>query len=405
MAQLTDVETVEAFRARARVWLAENMERRAGGRLGRFDLAHLQRQRDLQARVFAGGFAGISVDKRFGGQGLTPDHEAAFVQEAREFQMPDFEVMGIATFGACLPTLLVHASTTFLEEHVPRILSGAELWCQFFSEPGAGSDLGAARTKAVRSETGWNLSGAKIWSSFAHLADWAMCLARTDFDKPKYSGLTWFATPTGAAGLTIRPIVQFTGDDDYCEAFLDEVEVPDAQVIGEVDKGWDVTRTLLVFERGAGQASIPTSDGDPGQLDPGMVAAASRGEWLPDVSTRAELLTLFVQDYVYRQMRAMNARKAAAGQLSGAQASCAKLFRADVNRRRGLAMLRVLGVRAAAWQAGDSGTEAGIHLFLEAKKTAVAGGTEQMQRNAVGEALLGLPKDPRPSSKVPFNQL
>ncbi|MFD7878665.1 acyl-CoA dehydrogenase family protein [Streptomyces sp. NPDC059766] len=399
------MESVEAFVERARAWLAENLGPRAEGGAEAFDEAYVERQRRLQRTLFDAGFAGISIPVRFGGQGLTPAHEAAFALEAQAFAMPDFQVLGITTFGACLPTLLQHAQEAFLAEHVPRILAGDELWCQFFSEPGAGSDLGAARTAATRVEGGWTLRGQKIWSSFAHLADWAMCLARTDPGKPKYAGLSWFALPVDAPRLTVRPIVLFTGDEDYCEEFLDGVFVPDTDVIGEIDRGWGVTKTLLVFERGAGQANIPQRDGRPGRLDRAMIAAAARTDRLPDRDTRAEVIDTFVNAYVYRQMRSMNARQAAAGTLSPAQASCAKLFRSDITRRRGLAMTRLLGARITAWDAGQDAVAQGVRDFLEAKKPAVAGGTEQMQRNAIGEGLLGLPRDPKPKSDAPVRQI
>ncbi|MEZ5266559.1 MAG: acyl-CoA dehydrogenase family protein [Acidimicrobiales bacterium] len=214
--------------------------------------------RKLQRKLFDGGFAGISYPAEYGGRGLTTLHERAFREEALNYVTPDFGAAGGVTFGAIGRSLLAHCTPDFLEQHIPKILRGEELWCQFYSEPEAGSDLAGIRTRAVRDGDRWIISGSKIWSSGAYLADWAMCLARADWEAPKHRGLTWFALPTDAKGVEIRQIRQINGNAEFCEEFLDEVEVTDADIIGEVNKGWAVTQTMLVYERGAGEMGATT---------------------------------------------------------------------------------------------------------------------------------------------------
>ena len=190
---------------------------------------------------------------------------------------------------------MAHCGPEFLEQHIPKILSGEELWCQFYSEPEAGSDLAGIRTRAVRDGDRWIITGAKIWSSGAYLADWAMCLARTDWDAPKHRGLTWFAMPTDAKGVTLNQIRQINGNAEFCEEFLDEVEVTDAEIIGEVNKGWAVTQTMLVYERGAGEMGATTLE--PRELAPDLVDLARRVGKTDDPAARQAIAKAHINDY------------------------------------------------------------------------------------------------------------
>ena len=164
--------------------------------------------------------------------------------------LPNFGIAGGTTFGVCAQVMLAHASDDFKRRHLPRMLAGDELWCQFFSEPVAGSDLAGVQTRATRDGDTWVLNGAKVWSSWAHLADYGLCLARTNWSVPKHRGLTWFGVPVDAPGVDLRVIRQINGGADFCEEFFDDVVIPDDERIGDVDQGWTVARTMLVFERG-----------------------------------------------------------------------------------------------------------------------------------------------------------
>ena len=213
--------SVDEFRLDARAWIQANLEPRPKAvRAGWADREastpeDIDRARVLQRVLFDGGFAGISFPLGYGGRGLSTLHERAFRQEALAYLTPDFGVAGLVTFGAIARSLVAHCSPEFSQLHIPKILSGEELWCQFYSEPEAGSDLAGIRTRAVRDGDRWIISGSKIWSSGAYLADWAMCLARTDWSVPKHRGLTWFAVPTNAKGVTIRQIRQINGSAEF----------------------------------------------------------------------------------------------------------------------------------------------------------------------------------------------
>ena len=254
---------------RCRAWLAANLERRPPGESGRRSPWELEEQTDEQladgagiaAALYEAGYAGITWPAEYGGQGLTREHELVFQDEARGYVLPDLGIAGGATFGVCAPTMIAHASPEFLRRHIPRVLAGDLIVSQFFSDPDAGSDLAGVRTQAVRDGDRWILTGSKIWSSGAYYADAGMCLARTNWDVPKHRGLTWFLVPVDAPGLTIERIRQINGDAEFCQEYLDEVELSDDDVIGEVDAGWSVTQTMLLHERGAGSAGGATSSG------------------------------------------------------------------------------------------------------------------------------------------------
>ena len=291
--------TVDEFREQARAWIAANLEPRPphSEREARRDRTadDIAAARAVQRKLFDGGFAGISYPSEYGGRGLTAVHERAFREEAADHVTPDLGVAGGVTFGPIARSLLAHASPEFLQRHIPKILSGEEIWCQFYSEPEAGSDLAGIRTRATRDGDHWILAGSKIWSSGAYYADWAMCLARTDWDVPKHRGLTWFAVPTDADGLTINQITQINGNAEFCEEFLDDVIVTDDDIIGEVNRGWSVTQTMLVYERGAGESntavlrtprrSRPISSPSPGASVAALTRSPARRSPAPTSTT------------------------------------------------------------------------------------------------------------------------
>ncbi|ODU06855.1 MAG: acyl-CoA dehydrogenase [Pseudonocardia sp. SCN 72-86] len=395
--------TVEEFRAEARVWLPANLDHRGVATPDPHTAEHVAEHRAVQRRLFDGGFAGITWPAEHGGRGLTPAHERAFQEEAAGFLTPDFGILSVTTFGSCVPTMIRHANPEFLARHVPKVLRGEELWCQFFSEPAAGSDLAGVQTRATRADGGWRLDGAKIWSSLAHLADWGMCLARTNWDVPKHKGLTWFGVPVDAPGLTVRPIRQIGGSSEFCEEFLDGVEVPDAERIGEVDKGWSVTSTLLVFERGAGRPGAVETPDEPGPLPADLLAAAAGR--LDEPAVRQRIASVHVEDYVVAQLKARIATLSRLGKADAGVAAYGKLALAGATAARARTALELGGAGAVAWEPGTAGAGAAAHAFLESKKPAIAGGTEQMQRNGIAERVLGLPRERAVDVDVPFSEV
>ena len=392
---------VDEFRAHVRTWLPANLDRRTGTAPDPYTPEHVAAHRAIQRRLFDGGLAGLTWPVEYGGAALTAEHQRVFTEESADYVTPDFGILSVTTFGSCVPTMLRHASAGFLTRHVPAVLRGEQLWCQFFSEPAAGSDLAGVRTRAVADGDAWVLTGAKIWSSLAHIADWAMCLARTDWDVPKHRGLTWFAVPTDAPNLTVSRIRQITGDSEFCEEFLDGVVVPDAERIGDVNAGWTVTSTLLVYERGAGRPGAVETPDDPGALAPDLVALAGRAGRLGDERVRERLVHAHVDDFAVRQLKARIATMARLGTVDPGVASYGKLATSTTAAARARTAMDIAGLAGIAWQDDDSAADA----FLRAKAPAIAGGTEQMQRNGIAERVLKLPRERAVDLDVPFAEV
>jgi alkylation response protein AidB-like acyl-CoA dehydrogenase len=411
----TMAPTVDEYRANARAWLAEHVERRADERETGIDASRrglhevtqeqIDAERPKQKALYEAGFAGITWPAEFGGQGLSAAHERAFQEEAEGYQLPDFNLVGGTTFGVCAPVILAFASDDFKRRHIPRILRGDELWCQFFSEPVAGSDLAGIQTRATRDGDTWVLNGAKVWSSFAHLADWGLCLTRTDWTVPKHHGLTWFGVPVHAEGITMRVIRQINGGADFCEEFFDDVVIPDAERIGEVNQGWTVARAMLVFERGGSTSEVPDTPIDPGPLAPDLVEVARAVERTDDPLARQLVAQAHGLDYLHQ---VLGRRIAVTMSQSGGDAGVAaysKLAQGTFEAERAVLAMRLARGGAIVW--GDKyGPGASTALaFLNGRLNAIAGGTDQMQRNAISEQVLGLPREPSFERGKPFDQV
>ena len=405
----TETMSVDDFRAEARAWIRANLEPRqlpASGRVEGENLtdADIDRARALQQKLFDAGFAGISYPVDYGGRGLTALHERAFREEATGYETPDFGVVGGVTFGAIGRSLIEHCTPEFLQQHIPRILSGQEMWCQFYSEPEAGSDLAGIRTRAVRDGDQWIISGSKIWSSGAHLADWAMCLARTDWAVPKHRGLTWFAVPCDAKGVTINQIEQINGDAEFCEEFLDEVEVTDADTIGEVNRGWAVTQTMLVYERGAGDGSTTTLE--PRELAPDLVALARRVGRIDDPAARQAIASAHINDFAqYHLGKRISDRLRNSAVPDPHVAAYGKLAAGTLTPTRARLAMEIGGPAALSWASGDEEQGRPALDFLNGRRISIAAGTNEMQRNGIGERVLGLPREPSFDTNKPFSEV
>ncbi len=403
---------IEQFRAEARAWLGANMEPRPrASRLGSSDSRtpeEIAASRIRQRKLFDGGWAGISYPKEYGGRGLTAAHDRTFRQEALAFVMPDFGGAGHVMFGAIGRSLLAHASPVFLQRHIPKLLSGEELWCQFYSEPEAGSDLAGIRTSATRDGDRWILRGSKIWSTGANHADYAMCLARTDWGAPKHRGLTWFAVATGSKGLTIRTIVQINGAAGFCEEFLDDVEVTDDDIIGEVNMGPDGRPDDAGLRTGC-RRRRRRHRWRPRRLAPDLVGTGSIKVGQPTPPTRwpgscsPEPTSMTTPSFTWgvgwrhdsvpvrRQIRPSPPTA------SWRRGRWRPSGRASPSRSP--ASMPSRGMRATA-QGERPATD-----YLNGRMGSIAAGTNEMQRNGIGERVLGLPREPSFDSRKPFAEV
>ncbi len=276
---------------------------------------------------------------------------------------------------------------------------------QFFSEPEAGSDLAGIRSRATRDGDRWILNGSKIWSSGAYYADYGMCLARTNWDVPKHRGLTWFAVATTAPGVTVQPITEINGDAEFCQEFFDDVELTDGDVIGEVDQGWRVAQTMLVFERGGGGSEPPGRAREAG-LAPDLVALARRVGRDQDPVVRQLIARAHINDFAQQRLGArVAARLRASKGTDHGVAAYGKLASGVLDPIRARIGMQIGGPEALLWEPGDVGGKTPSLNYLNGRVMAIAGGTNEMQRNGIGERVLGLPREPSFDSNKPFSEV
>jgi alkylation response protein AidB-like acyl-CoA dehydrogenase len=408
-----DVHDLDVYRDQVRAWLAANLPVRQGAALR---TAHeispdqLAADRALQAAVYSAGYLGITLPTEYGGQGLTSAHQRIWNEESAGFAVPlPGGIASAVTFGIVIPTLLAHASEEQKRAWIPKILSGEEIWCQLLSEPGAGSDLAGILTRATRDGDVWVLNGTKIWSSGALAADFGICLARTDWDAPKHRGLTWFKVPLQDPAVTVRPVREINGSAEFCEEFLDDVAVGDEMVIGGVNDGWPIANTMLTAERSAGAGSAggaaPVMPSAPKGLAPDLVKLAADRGLESDAATRQLIAKAHISDWLQGQLLKRVGSAMLAGKINPTAVSLIKLRTGIVDPQRAAIAMEIAGRAGIAWPAEDHPASEPAVNFLNGRIYSIAGGSNEIQRNIIGERLLGLPREPSADSDKPFRDV
>ena len=282
----------------------------------------------------------------------------------------------------CAPALFAHGTEEQRLRYLPRIVDNTEKWCQLFSEPGAGSDLASLATRAERDGDHWRITGQKVWTTWAHVSDWAVCLARTDPDTPKRDGITYFLVDIHAAGVEVRPLRHITGEVDFNQVFLDGVRVPDGQRVGAEGEGWRVANATLSGERqmvsGSGSGGVDRIGG--GSAD-GLLQ-----RHITDPVLRDRVVRLWAEE----QIRGWSNRRLRGGPLT----SIGKVHQGDLNQRIQLAAVDVLGAHATAWEGGH--LDRTVKGMLRSRANTIEGGTTEVNKNVIGERVLGLPREPDP---------
>ncbi|WP_181780396.1 acyl-CoA dehydrogenase family protein [Pseudonocardia pini] len=380
----------ERFREQARDWLATNVPRdprpQEGPEMREFDSA-------WQRRQFDGGWAGVSWPTEHGGLGLSTVRQLIWHEEYARAGAPYIgSLFSAVNYGG--PALTIEGTPEQQAAHLPRILRGEEVWSQGFSEPEAGSDLAGLRTRGVVDGDELVVTGQKIWSSYAQIADFHFCLVRTDPERPRHKGLTWVLIDLRSPGITVRPIKTMARDLHFCEVFYDEARVPLGNVVGGLHNGWKVAMSTLTLERGtafmADQVSFERT------VDALVVEAASRpgprgtGRALDDAGVARQLADLKT---VAGALRSLSYRSISTLERTGApgpEGSMMRLYLGEANQRLGRAAMDVLGVEGLAfvahWRKGWSGH------WLRHFASTIGAGTAEIQRNVVGERVLGLPR-------------
>jgi alkylation response protein AidB-like acyl-CoA dehydrogenase len=362
---------------------------------------------DLVARVGAAGLTTPDWAAEYGGLGLGREGVAAVVAELRAHRVPGrLNPIGL---GMAAPTILRWGTDEQKLRHLPPLADNTDAWCQLFSEPGAGSDLSSLATRAVRDgpgqDAGWVVNGQKVWTSMAHVARYAMLLARTDPAAPKHRGITYFILDMASPGIEVRPLRQLTGEAEFNEVFLSDVRVPDSARLGPVDEGWTVARTTLMNERSAlsGAGSLSGSSIGGSGAEAVLRLGTELGAW-DDPLMADRMAGILIDAKLIRAGNARAARARADGDGAGPEGSITKLFSTEHNKRVQALAMAVAGLGAVAWEPG-SPQEKVVRGFLRAQANSIEGGTSEIQRNLIAERILGLPREDDPSRDVPWQQM
>jgi len=390
---LTPTSDQEAFRAELRSWLAGH-EPDAALRAHAEDLAaEVVALRRWQAELAGGRWIGVTWPEEYGGRGAGALHHFIVQEELARARAP--ELVGRIGINLVGPTLLAHGTPDQKARWLPRILAADELWCQLFSEPGAGSDLAAVATKGDRVDGGWSLTGQKVWTSYAQFADWGLCLARTDPDAPKNRGISAFAVDMRAAGVEVRPLVQITGEAEFNEVFFDGAFVPDDQLIGPENNGWQVSSSTLTHERGTNPRQFVIH----AQLLEELFTLAIESGRYDDPRLARKLAEAFVEVRLFQLHNWRSLSRLAAGKALGPEGSTLKLYWSEMSKRLHETVMAVLGDAAPLWRGAQDNPGDGEwqRSWLYYHAASVFAGTNEIQRNIIGERVLGLPREPRPA--------
>ncbi|HSR26151.1 MAG TPA: acyl-CoA dehydrogenase family protein [Candidatus Eisenbacteria bacterium] len=385
-----------AFRDALRAWLERHCPRdweRTRQALGRE--ARAQALIDWQRRLHAAGYVGLHWPVAYGGRGGSVMEQVIFYEEMARARAPELaNAIGLDMAG---PALMVHGTEEQKRLHLPRILSADHIFCQGFSEPGAGSDLAALGTRAERRGSAYVITGQKVWTSFAHYASWCTVLARTDPAAPRHRGLTYFLVDMASPGFTVRPLRQMSGDSEFSEIFLDGVEVPEGNVLGREHGGWEVAITTLMFERGPRTltrqlilrqgltellelARRPTRAGPPPARDP---------------LVRQRLAQLYIDAETLRCANLRVLTQLVKGEPAGPAGSASKLFFSETWQKVAELGLELQGAYAALGEGSEWTVDDGRWQYraLRSRGNTIQGGTSEVMRNILAERVLGLPKD------------
>jgi alkylation response protein AidB-like acyl-CoA dehydrogenase len=361
--------------------------------------ALLAEAQKFRAKRFDAGFGWISGPEQYGGRALPAAYQRAYDALEARFDVPSqaFFLIGL---GMIAPTILAHGSDAAKDRYLRALYRGDIVACQLFSEPGAGSDLASLQTRAERDGDEWVITGQKVWTSGAQYSDIGEIIARSDPDQPKHKGLTGFIVDMRAPGVEVRALRQMTGGASFNEVFFTEVRVPDDHRLGEVNNGWGVALTTLMNERAAIGAS---GGGGAGLLTRAIEMTRAFG-MARDPLVRQRLADLVVRSRVaqYTNQRALD--RIRAGQTPGPEMSIAKLAGTQLSMRLADFVGGVLGPKLTA-DSGEWGTYAWAQLVLGTPGMRIAGGSDEVMRNIVGERVLGLPKDPGIDTTTPFRDL
>ncbi len=387
-----DTPAEATFRKEVRDWFQANVPRDLET-VFRDDEAAVERSRAWQRALHEGGWAGLSWPKEYGGRGVGLMEQVIFSQEFMRAKAPP--MLNVIGLGMAGPTIIAHGTEEQKHRYLDKILSGEEIWCQGFSEPGAGSDLAGLRTTAVPEGDAFIVNGQKVWTTLAHLASWIILLARTDPTAPKHKGITYLLVDMRSPGVEVRPLKQITGHSEFNETFFTDVRVPRENVLGEINDGWRVAMTTLLHERGtlgfalATQAEMALNDA----LDTAREVTYNGRPAIDDPLVRQRLAQAHVE---IQSMRLNNYRALTSVMrtgIPGPEGSLGKLLWSESLKRLYELMLEIEGP-AGLVEAGPQSVAGGMWQYrhLRSRAHSIEAGTSEILRNIIAERVLGLPK-------------
>ena len=387
----------ERFRAELRAWLEINapkaQHRSELGMAAEEDEGDWQRRVGWYRKLHSGGWIGIHWPKEYGGRGASVLQNVIYAEELERAGAPvPFLGMGLSLLG---PTLIHWGTEEQKQRYLPKILAGDEVWCQGYSEPGAGSDLASLQTRAVEDGDDFVVNGQKTWTSLAQHADWIFLLVRTDPDAPKHKGISYLLVDMHSPGVSVRPLVQMTGARGFNEVFLEDVRVPRKNLVGEKNQGWQVAITTLMFERGSGAGGNRDITGQIGELVK-LAKATTRGgrpAW-DDSSVRQRVAEFACEAQALKYTAYRQLTRRLRGLPPGPEGSMMKLCATELNLRVQLYAMELLGPYSQFEYRAPYAVDHGkwSYKMLAARGLTIAAGSNQIQHNIIGERVLGLPK-------------
>jgi alkylation response protein AidB-like acyl-CoA dehydrogenase len=342
------------------------------------------------------GYVTPTWPREYGGLGVPPKVGVAIARTLLRYKVPRItNPVGIDLVG---PAIIQWGTDEQKERFLRSIARHHEIWCQLFSEPGAGSDLAGLATRAVRDGDTWIVNGQKVWTSLGDIAAHGLLLARTDPDAPKHKGITVFLIPMDQPGVTVRPLRQITGGAEFCEVFLDDARVDDARRLGEVDEGWRVTQSILMHERSA----LAGTSSAVGRSVPALL---KRHAPLHDPALRHRLAQAYIEDRLITFTNQRAAARRRAGLPPGPEGSVVKLYSSEHLQRLQDLAVDLEGAAGQAWADDDQWRKNTAWSLLRVRSRTIAGGTSEIQRNILGERVLGLPREPDDDRARPWSQV
>jgi alkylation response protein AidB-like acyl-CoA dehydrogenase len=392
---LEPTEAEARLRADVRAWLREHLPWEYGKGLPPHfdDLAdEVAFGRDWQAKLAEGRWVGVAWSEEYGGRGAGAVEHFIVTEELARARAP--ELVGRIGVNLVGPTLLAHGAPEQKSRWLPNILSARELWCQLFSEPGAGSDLSSVSTRADATEDGWALNGQKVWTSYAQFADWGVCLARTDPAAPKSRGISYLVVDMRAAGVEVRPLRQITDESEFNEVYFSDVFVPRGHLIGPENEGWRIASSTLSHERGINPRQLVIHI----QLVEELLRVALESGAFDDHRLRGRLAQAAVEVRLFQLHNWRTLSRLAKGDEPGPEGSALKLYWSEMSKRLHDTVMAVLGPAAPLWRGArdNPGDGSWQRSWLYYQASSIWAGTNEIQRNIIGERVLALPREPRP---------